>query len=606
MFARLSKLASFLRVAAVRRLSAAVLRAKTWTLNRPVPDAASSLQHVLDRCLPPTAAYDGFVAVPTGVFASVIAPLLATADLLAFASTSHAMRRLVVSPAVWRHRVFTSFPALPSTSSLSSPSSLPSWCSVVQIVDTRRGPRVSSVTGRPLSISALRSFSNLRHVYGLYTAQHEHVPDLTSLASLRHLTRVSLYMAGCLEVWKLRLLVALPVLASFAAQYTSFEAGSAETLREWQAVRAGKPGAKRAVCDAAEEDQHDEQKEGAGSERVDREEDGRSSEGAYDLSLAQRHSPLLLFLHALAAKPTLVHLRLHSCGLTPFVLDHTPVWPYLLCLALCEPLDVPTNYSFARAIACFPSLTSLTTPDCSDAALEHIVQLPRLEELRVSDYTTKRGQGQAPTTTRGFLTLSTAVMLRSVHYSSVEGADEEPPSLASLIPLFTLAQLTRLSLPAWWMTESKCVQLFTQHRFEHLRCLELFRQSSVRSYLFPQTNAALLSLVKPTDVVVPGRADRQAARAARRVRDEEEAESSMEGAVEQHIPTGSSHNFPALECLVLAHRQYGPNVSYIGRRADLAGEWIRRQLRRSYEYEVVAEWEAEMSTLGEAELLRNV
>ena len=545
-----------------------------------------------------------FAALPSSVFASAIAPLLGTADLLAFASTSHAMRRLVVSPAVWRHRVFKSFPSLPSASS-TSPSSLPSWCSVVQIVDTRRGKGLSSVPHRPFSFASLPLFPNLRHVYGLHAIPPEHVPDLTSLASLRHLTRVSLYMAGCLEVWKLRLLVALPVLASFAAQYTSFEAGSAETLREWQAVRAGKPGAKRAVCDAAEEDQHDEQKEGAGSERVDREEDGRSSEGAYDLSLAQRHSPLLLFLHALAAKPTLVHLRLHSCGLTPFVLDHTPVWPYLLCLNLSLPFDKPSNISFSKSTTCFPSLTSLTTPDYTAATVEHIVQLTRLEELRVSGYiSSQRSNGQAPTMAEGYSSFTDAALLRFRRYAPAEDIDEEPPSLASLTALFTLAQLTRLTLPAWWMDPARCQLLFSQHRFEHLRCLELIKQICLRNYLFPQTDASLLPLIRPATVIVPGRLERQTARAARRARDGEEVQSGEESAEEQHIPADSACNFPALECVALVYEQYGPIVSHLGRRTS--GGWMVRQLRRSYEYEVVAEWEAEMSTLGEAELLKSL
>ena len=35
-------------------------------------------------------------------------------------------------------------------------------------------------------------------------------------------------------------------------------------------------------------------------------------------------------------------------------------------------------------------------------------------------------------------------------------------------------------------------------------------------------------------------------------------------------------------------------------------DWMKQQLRRSYEYEVAVEWEAEMRTPGEAELLKSV
>ena len=59
-----------------------------------------------------------------------------------------------------------------------------------------------------------------------------------------------------------------------------------------------------------------------------------SQEDENDLSPPEAHSALLLFLHALASKPSLVHLDLISCDITPFVLDHMPVWPHLLSLDL--------------------------------------------------------------------------------------------------------------------------------------------------------------------------------------------------------------------------------------------------------------------------------
>ena len=255
-----------------------------------------------------------------------------------------------------------------------------------------------------------------------------------------------------------------------------------------------------------------------------------TGENPNDPSLPQRYSPLLLFLHALAAKPAFVHLRLLHCDLTRFVLDHMPLWPHLLSLALQD--DGVRMYSFACAAVRFPSLTSLISPSCPDAAIRHLVQLPQLEELRFPEYyTTEECSGEVQTTAAGFATFNQAASLRSVQYTPPEGVDEETPSLASLTALFTLAHLTRLTLSAWWMDEDKCVQLFTQHRFEHLRCLELIKQYGCGSYHCPQTDAALLPLVKSADVVVPGRAERQAVRAARRARDREEAEYDGEAAV---------------------------------------------------------------------------
>ena len=135
--------------------------------------------------------------------------------------------------------------------------------------------------------------------------------------------------------------------------------------------------------------------------------------------------------------------------------------------------------------------------------------------------------------------------------------DEAWPSLTALTDLFTLAHLTRLTVSASWIAEASCTQLFSQqHRFEHRRCLELVAQQDGRYYHCPQTDAALLPLVKPADVVVPGRAERQAVRAARRPRDGEDSESGEDSAEEQHISADSACNFPALECLALPFAHY--------------------------------------------------
>jgi len=301
----------------------------------------------------------------------------------------------------------------------------------------------------------------------------------------------------------MRLLSTVPTLASFVAKWTRFEAGSAETVEEWLTVSVTKRGAERkAEQEADEDEEHDDEnkeeddlyrEEGMqGDEREDEEsEEGSEVELAStasgyvtpevtdDPSLPQRYGPLLLFLHALAAKPSFVHLKLDCCEISPLVMDHMPVWPYLQCLSVPanEGLE---NYMFANAAARFPSLTSLSTSNCSNAAIEQLVRLRRLEELCFPEYS---WAGQAwndrrvRTTERGFRAFSKSASLRSVQYIPPErNADREVPSLTSLTALSALTNLTRLTIGAHWLDESTCVQLFTRHRFDHLRCLELMEQ----------------------------------------------------------------------------------------------------------------------------------
>ena len=231
------------------------------------------------------------------------------------------------------------------------------------------------------------------------------------------------------------------------------------------------------------------------------------------------------------------------------------------------------NYSYANAAFRFPSLTSLTTATTSDAAIEQLVQLPRLEELRFP----QEHELEQSTTARGFSMLHTAPLLRSFQYSSIVSG---VPKLAhaSLTSLFSLTTPgTPRILPFWLSTEASN-QLFTRHRLVHLRCLELLWTGVAT----PQTIASLLPLVKPADVVVAGREQRQAARATKRQGDGYETRYDSGSLVALDVPAADAANFPVLECLTLHHSFYyglkDPSVS-----------WIRRQLRRSYEYEVAAE-----------------
>ena len=570
----------------------------------------------MNSCPASTLAPTGFTALPGALLASAVAPHLTTAEFFAAASTNRATRQLLLSPSLWRHKVFASFPPLPSSAS-SMPPSLPSWCEAVQVVQTngfsesenRRGVKHPVDLG--LSFCSLLFFPNLRRVKAnneILTRFRGRVcaplPSVSSLATLRYLTHISLRAGGEINSRDLRLLSTLPVLASLDLESMVFEDGSDETLGQWMAVSARKHVVK-GKARGEEVEGNEGNVEGKKEARDDADEAlvyaGYHTEDANDPALPRRHTPLLLFLHSLAAKPSFVYLRLFSCGLTPFVMDHMPVWPYLLCLAVDnnETLD---DYTFAQAAQRFPSLTSLSLPNCSDRAIQHLVQLPKLEELRFPRYVRSQMEGMR-TTARGFGAFSQATSLRSLYYSPPEGFDGDTPSLASLTAVFTLPNLTRLTVSAGWLNETTCLQLFTEHRFEHLRCLELIEQYGSGYYYCLQTDAALLPLVKAADVVVAEREERQAARAAKRpnTRASNEVSKKQKRKVTV-IPAGNAANFPVLECLALPYQFYGRTGWDCGR----VTAWMRAQLRRSYEFEKADEWEQERVTLGVAELLKTL
>ena len=173
----------------------------------------------------------------------------------------------------------------------------------------------------------------------------------------------------------LSLIATLPALASFAAMSMHFEDGSEETLQQWQALTILKPqqlrNAKRKAQQLGEAETEEPEQEVVETKAKEEEADDSQEcaeaeldwevEDPNDPLLPQKHSALLLFLHALASKPSLVHLELAFCGLTPFVLEHMPVWPNLLSLNLhCN--KQLNAYRFGRAVECFPSVMSFTTP----------------------------------------------------------------------------------------------------------------------------------------------------------------------------------------------------------------------------------------------------
>ena len=566
---------------------------------------------------------------------SVVAPLLTTTDLLAASTTNQASRRFFLSPAFWRYKTFTSFPRSLSLSTI------PSFCNAVQLVSVRQARKSLP------SFSFLSSFPNLRHVRlqaafkALENDRLRLSPSAHSLASLHHLTRLSLHMVGGIRVHDLEALSTLPALVSFTASCLRFEEGNEATLRLWKAVApeslSAQQGIQQNIRGEEEEEDDDEEEMGKDEEEGEEEEEDEGDVSQFEpqevpddasllqrysplllllhaLSLSRRYSPLLLFLHALSLKPSFVHLALTSCDLTPFVMDHMPMWPHLLCLDV-ESNPALTTYTFPLVALRFPSLTSLTSINCSNEAIANLIQLPKLEELSFSNYPmTEEGGGRVVTTSRGFRALSRAASLRSIQFRPSESRDEEIPSRASLTRLFTLSHLTRLTVNAWWLIEEDFVQqLLSQHRFDHLRCLELIAPYDCGPFFCPHTDAALFPLVKPADFIVPGRERRQDVRMLREQgADEEhhfseephysEEEEGEEEEGKRVIPPDNAANFPALECLDMFYLQYIDPSGDMGE----VSEWMKRQLRRSYEFESAEEWEAEMATLGRAELLKTL
>ena len=572
--------------------------------------------------------------------ASVICSFLDIADVLALASVNHAPRQLILSsPAVWRTKEFPVLPLPPSFTPSLSTDSPSTWNSVVQVVNQRSWWHIFHTEEPrewPLTfVASLLLYPNLRRIhasdtdlfrYGRgsqqQTAPSPHQPVSTSsLSSMRYLTGLSLCNVDQMTVDDMRLLATLPALVSFSAAQMEFQYGNKHTLRLWQALTSnsqqrkgkGKVDQLAAAGDGEDEaeavDAADDVKEGKDDEGDDEEE---SDDSEKDSSLPQKNSAFLLFLHALASKPSLVHLELVNCGFTRSHFDHMPVWPHLLSIDLyANDDDEFCCYDFGNAVERFPSLTSLSVSNCSDAAITHLVRLPVLEELRFHNYLCAEVD-----VVEGFRTLSEASKPRAIYFSGFVGGEDDFPytSRHALDSLHSLPHLTRLSISAGWRKG----RLLTDH-FQHLRCLELIAHYGSWYCQNAQADELWMPLVKPLHVQVDGRQQRQTRRAAKRradyqkscgeplSRDAEDgdvargAEEEAEVAGERVIPANNAANFPSLECLELPSQYY----SHVDG-DDKVSRWMIAQLRRSYEYEVAAEWEAECTTLGLAELLKSI
>ena len=132
-----------------------------------------------------------------------------------------------------------------------------------------------------LSFSSLPLFPNLRHVRAsdnVFTDYGDRgpspTPSVTSLTSLRHLSRLTLFMGGKLRLEDLRLLSTLPMLASFEAMWMHWESGHEDSAAEWEALKASKAQKQRNKRKALEKDEEEEEEEVKAEENDEDEDEG--------------------------------------------------------------------------------------------------------------------------------------------------------------------------------------------------------------------------------------------------------------------------------------------------------------------------------------------
>ena len=186
-----------------------------------------------------------------------------------------------------------------------------------------------------VGLDSLVRFPNLRRLRlqrDCFPPLRFHFP-VQSLSSLRQLTRVSVFSLQ-LSILEQRLLFSLPALASFTAQSVSLETASQETVQEWLTLRGERLDSARSESGRADLQAHP----------------GASDANKVNIADNMHLIALLLFIHALAAKPSLVRLRLGECYLSQFAMDHMPVWPHLLCLSV----DKTASYATIRSTMPLP------------------------------------------------------------------------------------------------------------------------------------------------------------------------------------------------------------------------------------------------------------
>ena len=316
--------------------------------------------------------------------------------------------------------------------------------------------------------------------------------------------------------------------------------------------------------------------------------------------------PLLLCLHSV--RNTLRYLDLQAIDMDGLVMEECSMMPCVQVLRMGKQDRCWTDYTYLCLVQSFPSLTSLTLTSSCKAAVQLVSSLALLEEVQWPNLNHQEG-----------LTVQHASgcsHIRGLIFT--DGHLNDPPPLASVTALLRLPLLVRLTIDARYLCETHCEALFSSSSdlcFPFLRCLEMRPARVPQRHVAPQTDAALRFFVLPPCLQPVGRTKRQAERMiGRRMRRFEEgptwgiahpevlaAEQSWWDALyTAHSP--SNFPFPVLECLDLPYKLYG-----VKRRGpDFEGSSrvsarMVAELRRSYEWERVEEWEVEMVTMGAAE-----
>ena len=433
--------------------------------------------------------------LPKLLFVVTLTPFVSHNDLIHIAHTNHQLYQLMFSsPSIWKHHVFrwslVKF-VKPSCAYASD---------VVSVYDT------NWILCHPITPSSYSVVLLLRldvydlsyctswhflHLLRFPVVREVHIRDpiplrspafsptssSISLSSMQQLRFLDIESTK-LSIEDLQLITTLPCLLSLYLD-VNFPFGDQHTADEWRQCRQRQDnrygGEQRAMftVDAEEEIQDPVAKR-----------------------LAEKNSPLLVFLHLLAIRGVLRFLHLYRAnavappaledkdgendehnygksggqnGVNAYVVDHMTSFPSLLVLFLVG-VDELCDHTFPLLEHTFPNLTSLSIPNCSDTTINNALRLPALEELRFVHLHYRDGD-YLQTTDAGFALFAQASrQLRSVVYSppEINHFHDRTPSVSALTSLYTLTNLTNLCLSARWV-----MNFSPPLRCPALRCLEL-------------------------------------------------------------------------------------------------------------------------------------
>ena len=318
-------------------------------------------------------------------------------------------------------------------------------------------------------------------------------------------------------------------------------------------------------------------------------------------NVRRRHAGSLLFFNSLSTHCiNLQYLQLRTCRVTPYILRLLPIFPHLLILDLS---DISLVYhDFARFPTCFPSLRTLVLSTCNDRCLQTLSGMSSLTELIFPNYPRyEEEEIQIITTEIGWNALGRMKQLKSLIFYPEDSCETIYPSLADMKNVFGLSSsLVRLTMDAAWFDRLQADVFCHQSGvWSHLRCFQLIPVLACSLTAAYQTDRSLAPFIKVAAGVVKGREERQHHRRLRHPM-YNRFEQRGDGQIDVDWAGTAVHKFPALECLDLPYHAYEcPRSSH-----SAVSKVTIRELRRSYEYENINDWEAETCTVGVAEWAR--